>query len=122
MMADIRINRINQVQPQKTEKKAKKEEQQDVAQKQQFKQKSAGEVLDYMANSGALNKSQVKNPKKVDVAKYVDAESAKRIEDVMKAFDENIFRSAEVAINEFGLSQEDAQEVALANFNKQFLS
>lgn len=121
-MSNIRINKIHNLQAQKINQKAKKEEQEQVLnQKPELTRKDASEVLNYMENAGALNKAQVKSGKKIDVSKYVDKESASRIETVVKAFEQTILKSAEIAIGEFGLSENDSQDVAIMAFNQKFL-
>ncbi|HSA07679.1 MAG TPA: hypothetical protein P5556_10935 [Candidatus Gastranaerophilales bacterium] len=121
-MGDIRINKFNNIQPKQIEKKenAEQKTEQDIAKKPELTQKKPGEVLDYMANSSVMNQSVIKT-KKVDVNKYVDNESADRIEKVVKAFEETILKSAEIAIGEFGLSEKDSQDVAILAFNQRFL-
>jgi len=121
-MSDIRINKIHNLQQQKINKKAKGEEQEQVLnQKPELARKDADEVLNYMANAGTLNKAQVKSGKKIDVSKYVDNESAARIETVVKAFEQTILKSAEIAIGEFGLSENNSKDVAIMAFNQRFL-
>ncbi|MCD6149208.1 hypothetical protein J7J13_00280, partial [bacterium] len=75
----------------------------------------------YAANLSVLSHSQIKGFRKINIAKYIDGESADRIEKVVKAFEETILKSAEVAIKEFGLSEQDGQDVAIMAFNQRFL-
>lgn len=121
-MGDIRINKIQSIQPQKIDKKEKQEEQlqQQVSSKNEATKKDAKEVLEFMANSSALNQPHVKG-KTVDVAKHVSPESQQRIEKMMQAFDQTILKSAEVAIKEFGLSENDGRDVAIMAFNQKYL-
>ncbi len=121
-MTDIRINKIHNLQPQQTEKKEKNEEkkEQEITNKPELKQKKASDVLDYMANTGMLNKTGIKS-NKLDVTKHVDQTSADRIEKVMKAFEETILKSAEIAVEELGISESKAQDVAITAFNQKFL-
>jgi len=121
-MSDIRINKVGNIQPEQIEKKIKKAEQakEQETYKVETNKKDPGEVLEYMANSGALNKSKIQN-KKIDINKHVDSESQQRIEKMMKAFDETILKSAEMAIEEFGLSEKEGQDVAIMAFHQKFL-
>lgn len=122
-MSDIRINKVHNFQPKSLEKTDKKEEEkQNLDVKQQTTTpKDAGEVLNFMANAGTLNKANIKKTQSVDTSKYVDAESQARIEKMMKAFDETILKSAEIAIEEFGLPPRAAQDVAIMAFNQKYL-
>ena len=122
-MGDIRINKIHNIHTQKAEQNQAKEEkhEQEITKKAETTQKDAQEILDYMANSAVMNKSQIKSSQKVNVSKYVDDESADRIGKVVKAFEETILKSAEIAIGEFGLSEQDGQDVAIMAFNRRFL-
>ncbi len=121
-MSDIRINQIKGIQAQKTNKKEKEEKQSEAKVNQEAKvvKKEAREVLTFMAQSAALNKSVIKK-KEIDTAKHVDSNSQERIEQMMKVFDETILQSAEVAIKEFGLSEKAGQDVAIMAFNQRFL-
>ncbi len=121
-MSDIRINKISGIQPQKTDSKELQEDkvEKQVTKKPEVVRKDAGEILDHMARSAQLNKFQV-TKKEINVQKYVNADSEKRIEQMMKAFDETILKSAQVAIEEFGLPEEVGQDVAIMAFNQKFL-
>jgi hypothetical protein len=121
-MSEIRINKVHNFQPTQVAKTApKEEEKQNLEVKQQANQKDPAEVLDYMANAGTLNKANIKKTGQIDTTKYVDSESQARIEKMMKAFDQTILKSAETAINEFGLSPMAAQEAAIVAFNQKYL-
>ncbi len=123
-MSEIRINQFNGIQPQKADRaKTKQEEktEQNIAKKEaRVSQKEAKEVLNFMAQSAALNESQVKK-REINPEKYVDAQSQERIAKMMKAFDDTILKSAEVAIKELGLSEAAGRDVAIMAFNQRFL-
>lgn len=122
-MSEIRINQIKGIQQYKCDKNGKCEEKQEkeqVTEKAQVVKKDGKEVLEYMAQSGALNKNQIKKSE-IDVNKHVDKASEARIEKMMKAFDDTILKSAEMAIEEFGLSEAAGQDVAIMAFNQRFL-
>ena len=120
-MSDIRINKIQNIPTQKTEKKAQEEKpEQQIAKAPEITPKKADDVLNYMAQSGALNKSGITS-KEIDVTKHVNNESAGRIEKMMQSFEETILKSAEIAIKEFGLPEKQGQDVAIMAFNQKFL-
>ncbi len=120
-MSEIRINKVQINVPPTTPKLGEKKtaEEQTTKSKPELNQKSAEDILDYMAKSAIP--AGVVGKKPVDVKKYVDQESQQRIEQIMQTFEETILKSAEVAINEFGLSEEAATDVAIVGFNQKFL-
>jgi len=120
-MSEIRINKVQVNIPSNAPKIGEKKstEEQTVNPKPELKQTSAEDILDYMAKSAIS--AGVTGKKPVDVKKYVDDASQARIEKIMQTFEDTILKSAEIAINEFGLSEDVATDVAILGFNRKFL-
>lgn len=120
-MSEIRINKVQVNIPPQTKTKITKEapEEKNVKSKQEYEQKPAEDVLDYMAKSAMP--LGIKSKKNIDVDKYIDAKSKERIEKIMQTFEETILKSAETAIQEFGLSEKAANDAAIVGFGRKFL-
>ena len=84
------------------------------------KQVSANDVLSFMAAQGAAY-VQPAAPKSVNVsellAKYVTPEQEARIAESMKAFETNFNTTVAVAMDEFGVEEKFAGDIALATIN-----
>ena len=84
------------------------------------KQVSANDVLSFMAAQGAAY-VQPAAPKSVNVsellAKYVTPEQEARIAESMKAFETNFNTAVAVAMDEFGVEEKFAGDIALATVN-----
>ena len=59
----------------------------------------------------------VKQQRTVDVNKYVTPEQADRIAGFMKGFEADFNEAAQIAVNEFGVNEKTADEIALAYMN-----
>ena len=85
----------------------------------EHKQLQGKDVLDFMATS-AQQQMMIKKaePKTVNVAQYVDAESSARIENAMKEFEANFKDTMDFTMAEFpDLSEDAAQSIALSGLN-----
>jgi len=76
----------------------------------------ANDVLSFMAASNA-DMVPVKQQRTVDVNQYVTSEQADRIAGFMKGFEADFNEAAQTAIDEFGVNEKTADEIALAYMN-----
>ncbi len=83
-------------------------------------QVSANDVLSFMAAQGAVY-VQPSAPKTVNVAeliaKYNTPEQQARIAESMKAYETNVETHKAVAMDEFGVEEKFAEDIALATVN-----
>lgn len=89
------------------------------AEKNDKKQLGANDVLNYMAAANT-DLIPVKAQRTVDVNKYVSPEQAERISQFVKGFEANFDEAANTAVNEFGVSEKVANEIALAYINASY--
>lgn len=107
----------------------KKEEKEDLAKDSRKQAQAAPEerktletdaVLSYLATKNA-DILPSKGKKTVDVSKYVNAEQAARIEEFMKAFEDDFNQISGITLEEFpDLSEEAAGDLALTYINTAF--
>ena len=73
------------------------------------------DILNAMAQQGALNKSVINAPKSYDVQKYNTPEQAQRIAGLMASFEDVVAQNLQAITAEFGtdLSEADKMNIAL---------
>ena len=83
------------------------------------KQIGANDVLGFMAAVNA-DLVPVKTQRTVDVNKYVTPEQADRIAGFIKGFEADFDEAAATAVNEFGVDEKVANQIALAYINASY--
>lgn len=129
-MSDFRVGFNPNVGPALPVKKAqgieKKEEPVIQSQAPEVNHKPADEILNQMANSSLIlpekKAEDVSGKKVIEVSKFVDADSAKRIAFAARECITALFSAEETAINELGLSPKAAQALAVDSFEQQYLA
>ena len=94
-------------------------EQKGKAVEKENKQLGANDVLGYMAAANA-DLIPVKAQRTVDVRKYVSTDQEKRISEFVKGFEADYENAAAMAVNEFGVDEKVAGEIALAYINASY--
>lgn len=95
---------------------AKQPETQAKGEEKSQKQMSSSEVLGFMAAQFA-DVIPAKTTKTVNVSKYVNAEQEADIAESMKLFEERFNNIAAVAMDEFGIDEDFADQIALETIN-----
>ena len=78
------------------------------------------DILNALAQQGALNKSVINAPKSYDVQKYNTPEQAQRIAGLMASFEDVVAQNLQAITAEFGtgLSEADKMNIALFTADK----
>lgn len=129
-MADFRVGFNPNVSSASPVKKAQSVEKKDEpaiqAQAPEVNYKPADEILNQMANSSLIipekKTEDVSGKKVIEVSRYVDADSAKRIAFAARECITALFSAEETAIKELGLSPKAAQTLAVDSFEQKYMA